>query len=396
MGIANLANNIGITLRTWDEMDARKEDREFQRAMRKLQLERGTKDNALLEDRNAAARAQYGLQTEEATAERGTVGNKYALQGVKTKTDLARANQENADLPSTLATDSATRKSAAAKAQYQLGVDTYNLDELPEKLQALRQEGAIDDVKRQTHVLAGLYMAAGTGDPQTVVNFANKAIASGDGKFFDKNDPVVAVRSASAPLNGQDVPVWVFQTKGGKTHLIPKAAAEKAYRSVNPAKREKVNAGEAIVESPADGGPMQEVYRSPKWKIEGGVSQEEGTGEIKQLPGGGVTPEQARMLTNDGVNQIGMAYGAKLDPVSKMMDPETINDQPGYFAAIKEAEQRIRAGEKPMAVAADIALRAKKKQAIEATRGDSAPAAPPGSAGTPISPVDRAASKFKF
>lgn len=389
MGIANLANNVGITLRTWDDIDARKEDREYQKEIRKLQIQRGVADNATLEDRNAAARAKYGLEAEQAATERRQMPTKAALQGVQTDTALARATQEKEDLPATLAGDSAVRKSTAAKAQYNLGVDTFNLDQLPEKLWALRKQGAIDDVKMHTHVLAGLHAAAATGDPQVVVDFANKAIQAGDGSYFGKDDPVVGVRSAKAPLNGQDIDVWVFATKNGKTHLIPKAATEKAYRSVNPPKREKLNAGETIVESPADGGPVEEVFRAPKWKMEAGIAQEEGTGEIKQLPGGGVTPEQARMLTNDGVNQIGMAYGAKLDPVSKMMDPETINDPDGYFKAIKEAEQRIRAGEKPMAVAADIALRAKKKAAVDATRGESS-AAP----GAPVSPVDEIANKF--
>lgn len=396
MGIANLANNVGITLRTWDDIDARKEDREYQKEMRKLQLQRGTADNALLEDRNAAARAKYGLDAEQASTERRQLPNKAALAGVKTDIDLAQANQEKTDLPTTLAGDSAKRKSDSFKAQYTLAADKFNLDELPSKLKAMRQQGAIDDATRAQHVLAGLVTAMRTQDPKVVLNYANKALAENDHDGFPTGDTVVNVRQDTAKVNGQDVPVWAFETESGKQMVIRQDAAIQAYKAVNPPKREKLNAGDTIVESPADGGPVSEVYRAPKWKMENGIAQEEGTGEIKQLPGGGVTPEQARALTNDGVNQIGMAFGAKLDPVSKMMDPETINDPDGYYKAIKEAEQRIRAGEKPMAVAADIALRAKKKAAVDATRGGAAPSAPPGSASTPMSPVDRAASKFKF
>lgn len=89
------------------------------------------------------------------------------------------------------------------------------------------------------------------------------------------------------------------------------------------------------------------------------------TGEAKTVAEGNPKPEAAdhqRTLVNDAVNQIALAYGAKMDPISKMIDTSTIKDPDGYMAAIKDAETRIRDGkEKPMAVASELATAGRKK-----------------------------------
>ena len=71
---------------------------------------------------------------------------------------------------------------------------------------------------------------------------------------------------------------------------------------------------------------------------------------------------QDRLLVNDGAAKIGEIYGAKQDPITRMVDTENVKDKPGYFKDMAELERRVRAGEPPLDVANQLADRAFRKQ----------------------------------
>lgn len=382
MGWGNFINNVGITTRVWRDIDRENEDREYLKEQRKLTLERGRADNELLSDRNASQRAQYGLSAEQATAERDNVGQVAALRGVQAKNALAQAQGENADMGTTLAAQSAQRKSALAQAEYQLGTDKFNLDELPSKLTAMRQQGAIDDVARSQHVLAGLHTALQTKNPQLVLSYVNKALAEGDGKQFDKNDPVVDVRTDTAPLNGQQVDVLVLRTGSGKNIVIPRGAIESAYAKVNPPKVEKMNPGDVLTARPADGGPVTEVYRAPKWEKlgEDGGAIEVGSGEIKPGSGGGNLDKRMKNVMSYVTKAAGANEFAGLTDEQREMVIEG-----GLKNARVLLEQNPNMSE---AEAAERGIRQyQKNQAVDGTRGGA-------SSGAPASNVDDIAKRL--
>lgn len=69
-----------------------------------------------------------------------------------------------------------------------------------------------------------------------------------------------------------------------------------------------------------------------------------------------------RLMVNDGVRALDVAYGVKRDPITNMVDPDSIKDKTGYYRDIAALEERVNAGEKPMAVAGDLANKATRDQ----------------------------------
>lgn len=89
--------------------------------------------------------------------------------------------------------------------------------------------------------------------------------------------------------------------------------------------------------------------------------------------------ENRRLFTNDGVKQLDTAYGIKRDPLTSMIDPDSIKDKAGYYRDSAEMENRVNNGENPMTVAGELAARAMRAQKLSDTSGASETA----SAGTP-------------
>lgn len=90
--------------------------------------------------------------------------------------------------------------------------------------------------------------------------------------------------------------------------------------------------------------------------------------------------DSERLRVNDAVNQVAQTFGAKMDYINKVIDASTITDRPGYERAVAEAERRVKAGESPMAVAADIAAKYRRKAELDKIKGPggASPAAPAG------------------
>lgn len=86
--------------------------------------------------------------------------------------------------------------------------------------------------------------------------------------------------------------------------------------------------------------------------------------------------ENRRLLTNDGVKQLDTAYGIKRDPISNMIDPDSIKDKAGYYRDSAEMERRVNDGENPMTVASELAGRAMRKQKLGDTSGAAATGTP--------------------
>lgn len=119
--------------------------------------------------------------------------------------------------------------------------------------------------------------------------------------------------------------------------------------------------------------PLKFVEIAPGGKL---VSVNPKTGKAEEVAQGNEKPEkgeQKRLLVKDAVDQIALAFGARLDPMSKMLDTSTIDDPTGYAKAIADAEKRVRSGSDPMGVASDIALKARRDK--EARKVVGAPAA---------------------
>lgn len=93
-------------------------------------------------------------------------------------------------------------------------------------------------------------------------------------------------------------------------------------------------------------------------------------GNPKAKPG---SESQGRLLVNDAVAQVAGAFGARLDPISKMIDQESIKDRAGYEKAIQEVEALVQGGMAPMAAASQIAEKYRRQQALAKTGGAAAP-----------------------
>ena len=293
MGWGNFINNVGIASKVWKEADQENEDRAYLKEMRALQVERGKKDNELLGARNTSELARYGLAGDEAAAKRKNVAAEGALSGLKTNNELERAKAEQDDLGSVLATDKAKRETAKLQTEYQLGAEKFNVEDLPRRITAMRQQGAIEDADRYTHVLAGLHVAVNSGDPNQVLRYVNAAIAESDGTTFDKNDPVTEVKKTEAPITdratGQQkmAPVLAFKTKNGKSFVIAQEVTDRAYRKVNPPKMQVLGQDQRAFAVPAEGGAPEEVIpQAEKWSAANseGVSTNERTGDMKVAP----------------------------------------------------------------------------------------------------------------
>lgn len=90
---------------------------------------------------------------------------------------------------------------------------------------------------------------------------------------------------------------------------------------------------------------------------------------IKAEKTGSATASNDRQLINDGVKMLDTAYGIKRDPLTQAIDTNSIKDKAGYYADAAEIERRVNAGEKPMAVASEIADRAMRKQKMDEMPG---------------------------
>lgn len=78
---------------------------------------------------------------------------------------------------------------------------------------------------------------------------------------------------------------------------------------------------------------------------------------------------QQRLLTNDAVAELARGFGAKLDPMGKILEGVPKENKAAYEAAIATAEKRVAEGERPMAVASSILGEHGKKSAIAKVRG---------------------------
>ena len=119
--------------------------------------------------------------------------------------------------------------------------------------------------------------------------------------------------------------------------------------------------------------PLKLVELAPGAKL---IAADPRTGKVTEVAQGNEKPEkgeQKRLLVKDAVDQIALAYGARLNPVDKMIDMSTVKDPAGYSRAIAAAEERVRNGEAPMGVASDLSMKARRED--EARKATGLPAA---------------------
>lgn len=84
-----------------------------------------------------------------------------------------------------------------------------------------------------------------------------------------------------------------------------------------------------------------------------------------------------RLVTNDGVGKIAELYGAKLDPVNKMLDTSTIKDQTGYYAAMDRVQKMVTAGTPVYEAVNSIAQEQLRNKAMQGGASQNAGAAKP-------------------
>lgn len=98
---------------------------------------------------------------------------------------------------------------------------------------------------------------------------------------------------------------------------------------------------------------------------EGGMLVDDLGNVVAQNPGQrgpGGKPDDVRANTQAAVREIQLAFGAKLDPVSKMIDTSTIKDPAGYNRALAEVEALIQQGTMPMAAQMQVIERYRAQQ----------------------------------
>lgn len=82
------------------------------------------------------------------------------------------------------------------------------------------------------------------------------------------------------------------------------------------------------------------------------------------------TPSEQLSATKAAADVIATEFGAKRDPVSNMIDPDTIKDRPGYTQALAEVERLVKSGVPPLEAANTVAQN--YRRAATAPRGNAA------------------------
>jgi hypothetical protein len=349
MGIGSFLVGAGQAMRGYNQGVKDIGDQEYTDRVRQSAVADLDATDSLRSQRTGAQSAALGLQT---------ASNQAALDALPAKTKLAatqgqiaqqQADQDIGNLPQLFNAQDTDLASRLADSKRRKTEADYSLQDAPQHIRRLQAEGVLNDERTRDAATSAIVHAIGSGDHGAVTQTINDLI--GTGMFPDWHGKKVADwRIDDSP---QGKMFTILDDQGQAIRSRPAAQMLDVYNRLTPQK------------------VTNTVYQKGA-----GVLQTDQNGNTKVV----VAPQPAddikegrRLLVNDGIRQLGQAFGAKLDPRSQLLDTSSIKDIPGYEAGTLELERRVLAGESPMTVAADISGRARRRAALRDAGVQNAP-----------------------
>lgn len=363
---ADFVTNYGVIDKTARDETALQNQRDYEAQARALGIQRDQAENELIPEKQAAARAKMGLSTAQDTASTGLVAPKAKLEGTQLTGQQAVAENTNAQMPTFLGMNNSILRTQANAAKVAAGESGVQLEHLPQHLAALKQANRIDDQKQSMLNLGGLAYAMSSGDHQQAIDYANEAL-----KQYPVPGKEGAVVSHIIPeavgADGKTPVVRMVDAQGNTIMDIPHASIQAGFNMLTPPILKELGANQKLVRVNPITGSAKDVISNhvDRFDIKDGIYFDRDGAQTPQRVGG----THDRLLINDGVQQLVQDFGAKMDPLSKMIDASTIKDPAGFAAARAELAARVQQGEEPMAVAKDLSDRYRKKQAVRESTG---------------------------
>lgn len=372
-GLSDLVTNYGLIREVGDQAQRAQNTEDYSQAARGLNLERLKAENALLPDQTAAQRAKLGLSTAQDTANTGLVAPKTNLEATQLKGQQSVADNTNTQMPTFLGMQNDQLRSQADAARVAAGESGVQLENLPQHLTQMRQANLIDDQKRGMLGLGGLAYAMSSGDHQKALDYVNQSIKMGAlGPKGTGAQVTNIIPNVPGPDGKPSGVVRLLDAQGNTVADIPHAAIQAGYNMLTPPVLKEIAKGGMLTRVNTLDGTATEVLSNPeadRFDVKDGIYfDRQGKQSPTKVEGG----THDRLLINDGVQQLAQDFGAKLDPLSKMIDTSSIKDPQGFSDARAELARRVGKGEEPMAVAKDLSAIYRKKQAgRDATGGTS-------------------------
>lgn len=342
--------------------------------------------------RTAAQNASYGTQAAQADATTSLVPDATAVKRTQLQGEGLQAQGQVAaqpDLNNAAIVQAQIKKNQAVADSVLQPVQSATKQTEAETAQKGAAFGAQQQAGQQEMATTGLNMARDTvrltqtahmlqlirlGDTDAAKDAWNNSPYGVDDKITNIGVGRVPMLDANGqPVkNAQGQPqmenAYKIEMSNGKSLVMPESHA-KTFVDNYMGRVEKV--GDDLVRIGADG-KATPLYQQNTWQKGGefGVFNKD-TGESKGGAGNPVVTAHQRELVQQGVNQLGIAMGAKLDPISKMIDIDSIKDKTKFTEASKELEKRVLAGETPLAVADDLAKRYITSQKATEAQGPS-------------------------
>jgi len=352
MNISDFVTNYGLVRKVGTDQAALEDQQNYDKQVHALGIQRQQAENDLIPEAQAAARARYGLTTAQDTSTTGFV--------------QAVAENTNTQLPTFLGRQNDILRSEANAAKTAASESGVRMENLPNHLNFMRQSNLIDDQKQGMLMLGGLAYSIAGGDQQKAVDYANRAL---------KIHPIPGKESATVASIVPDVPgpdgkpsgmLRMLDAQGSTVMDIPHASIQAGYNMLTPPVLKEIAKGGMLAKVNTVTGTATEVLSNPeadRFDVKDGIYfDRQGKQSPKKIEG--ASPHD-RLLINDGVEQLALDFGAKLDPASKMLDTSAIKDPEGFAAARAELAARVGKGEEPMAVAKDLSNRYRKSQATK-------------------------------
>jgi hypothetical protein len=207
----------------------------------------------------------------------------------------------------------------------------YQGKQLPRELVMKARDTVNQAAQQQQQMLGYLYgLARNDATKGLGIQYFNESDLIEPGvKLADlvvKDGMLIGVDAGGQPVN----------MASGQPFQFPIEAAEQLYRDLfeNP-KEDVLKLGEGEVAYDRTSG--RQIASNPR------------------SPAG--TPSEQMTASKQAADVIATEFGAKRDPVSNMIDPDTIKDRPGYTRALAEVEALVRGGMPPLQAADTVAQR---------------------------------------
>lgn len=363
MGIADFVTNYGLYREVGDAATRNQNAEDYAQATRGLNLERLKAENALIPEKSAAERARLGLTTTQDTANTGLVAPKAKLEGTNLGTEQAVAEDKQGQLPTFLGMQHDVLRSQADAAKSAAGESGVQLENLPQHLTQMRQANLIDDQKRGMLGLGGLAYAMSSGDHQKALDYVNQSLKMGALGPKGSNTTVATIVPEAMAADGTTKVVRLLDAQGNVVADIPHQSIQAGFNMLSPPVLKEISKGAALAKINPLSGTAETVLtnsEADRYDVKDGIYfDRQGKSTPTKVEGG----THDRLLINDGVQQLAQDFGAKLDPLSKMIDASSIKDPAGFSEARAELARRVGKGEEPMAVARDLSSVYRKKQA---------------------------------